>query len=236
MENIQNYKITVIGDSITKGVIIKDGKIIKLETNAIEEIEKYYHINITNKSIFGQTIKRIYEKGVIDDYLASINPNENNLLVISMGGNDSDYDWPSVEKDPTSSHTSKTKIKEFILLLDEITQKLLSNNIKVVFTTLFPIDSNRYFNNIITKTNDARKILMFLNNDITNLNRHQEGFNKAIIDNANKYGCLVLDIRTNFLLDIDFLDYLSIDGIHPNELGQKKIAKAIISEINNTNK
>lgn len=231
MENIKNYKITVIGDSVSKGLILNNGKIEKLETNAINIINNYYSINIENNSIFGQSLKRVCEKKIIDNYINKINNNENNLLIISLGGNDSDYDWLDCAKTPNEPHTSKTPIDEFNQYLDEITKKLLDNNIKVVFTTLFPINSDRYFKNVISKTADSSKVLEFLHQDVSNIYRHQELFNDIICFNANKYNCKVIDIRSFFLYSVNYLDYVANDGIHPNLKGQKFIAQTIINQL-----
>lgn len=231
MDNIKDYKITVIGDSVSKGIIIKDGKVQKLETNAIKIIENYYNITIENNSLFGQSLKRVYQKQIIDNYIKKVNKNDNNLLIISLGGNDSDYDWPNVAETPNDFHTSKTPIEEFQDYLDKITLQLIDNNIKVMFTTLFPINSDRYFRNIISKTADKEKVLEFLHQDVSNIYRHQELFNDIICYNANKYNCKVIDIRSFFLLSVNYLDYVANDGIHPNEKGQRFIAQTIINQI-----
>lgn len=231
MGNIKNYKVTIFGDSIPKGVSINEGKITKVEKNAVNLIEEHYNITIDNKSFFGQTLKRVYDKNMIDTYLNSINNVMKNVLVISLGGNDSDYDWPEVAKNPLTYHTSKTPIDQFKNILREIIIKVKKNDVKVIMTNLFPIDSQRYFDNIIAKNNDRDAILKFLNNDISNISRHQECFNDIITDLGRELNVKVLDIRTNFLLNTHFLEALSVDGIHPNALGQIEIANELIKQI-----
>lgn len=231
MGNIRNYNVTIFGDSIPKGVSINEGKVIKVEKNAVNLLEEHYDININNKSFFGQTLKRVYDKNMIDSYLSSINNSMKNVLVISLGGNDSDYDWPNVAKDPFGNHTSKTPIEEFKRILREIIVKVKKNDVKVILTNLFPVDSYRYFENIIARNNDREAILKFLNNDISNISRHQECFNDTITDLGKELNVRVLDVRTNFLLNTRFLETLSFDGIHPNALGQIEIANELIKQI-----
>ena len=235
MGNIKNKNITIFGDSISKGVSINDGKIVKVDKNAVNLLEDHYNITINNKSVFGQTLKRVYDKKLIDEYLNNLDENEQNVLVISLGGNDSDYNWDEVAAHPNDEHHSKTPLNEFTKILEEIILKVKQKNIRLILTNLFPIDSKRYFDNIISKKNDCKSILQFLNDDITNLSRHQEVYNDAIMNLGNKYNICVLDIRSAFLLNTHFLLNLSLDGIHPNADGQIEIAKILIEQIDNLN-
>lgn len=226
--NLKDYKITIIGDSIPKGLMIDENlRINRLATNAVSEIEKHYGINIDNKSTFGQTLKRIYERKIVDDYLENINPNDNNVLVWSIGGNDADYNWDEVGQNPTLPHSSKTDYTAFKNYLKTLTKKLLDKNIKVLFVNFFPMHNERYFKNIISRKANGENVLKFLNNDLSNLSRHQELFNNAIIENAVTYDCEIIDIRSHFLNDIHYLDYCANDGIHPNTEGQKYISEII---------
>lgn len=231
MVNIKNYKITIFGDSVPKGVFIDSGKIIKIDKNAINYIDEHFDIQIDNKSVFGQTLKRVYDKGLIDNYLNTINPNDKNTLIISLGGNDCDFDWKSVAENPDIYHTSRTNIEEFTFCLEDIIKKVSKHNVHLIFTNLFPIDSKRYFDNIITKSYNRENILKFLNNDISNLSRHQECYNDIILKIASKYEIEVMDIRSQFLLNTHFLENISLDGIHPNAEGQKEIGLILIKQI-----
>lgn len=225
---ITDYKITIIGDSIPKGLELDQNlKVKKLNITAVSELEKKYGITICNNSIFGQTIKRVFKKMIIEDYLSSINKDDHNLLVISLGGNDADYNWVDVGINPNQSHSSKTSFHEFKNYLESITTMLKEKGVEVVFLTLFPMNSEYYFKNVIKKITNGDNVLKFLNYDITNLNRHQELFNNAILINAIKHNCKIIDIRSFFLNEVNYLDYCANDGIHPNEEGQKYIARII---------
>ena len=228
--SLKDYKITIIGDSIPKGLTIDDNlRINRLQVTAVKEIEQHYNITINNMSVFGQTLQRICNRNMIEEYLDTINPEEKNVLVLSIGGNDADYDWVQVGLTPSLHHSSKTDYRDFKRYLSDTTKKLLAKNVKVIFVTLFPIHNERYFYNIINKKANGKNVLKFLNNDLSNLSRHQELFNNAIIANALKYNCEIIDIRSIFLDAIDYLDYCSNDGIHPTNAGQKCIADIVIN-------
>ena len=78
---------------------------------------------------------------------------------------------------------------------------------------------------------DGARILEFFRGDITNIARHQEAYNAAILKAALGSGCAFIDFRTELLLKPDFLSCLADDGIHPNERGHREIALAIGRDI-----
>ncbi len=231
MKTQNNTTITVFGDSISKGLFLNGTKIDKLSTSAVDILQNNFMLEIENKSAFGQTLKRVYEKGMIDQYLEKINYDNNNMVVFALGGNDSDYNWDEVQKEPDAFHTSKTGLAEFSCILEESINKLKMNNVKVVIASVFPIDSKRYFENVLSVKYDGQKILQFLHNDLTNIARHQEIFNVACLKSAIKNNCSFLDYRSVFLNLANMLDYMCDDGIHPNEKGQTVIAEFIMQKI-----
>lgn len=222
-----NTTYTVLGDSIPKGIICKNNKIALAKNNAISLVEDYYKIKVINKSSYGQTLKRLCEKKIIDNLISSLDKKSNNYVIFSIGGNDADYDWTLVEKS-SGKINPNTPFLEFKKLFEECILKLQSHGVKVVLTTILPISSNRYFDYVISKKADKKKILKFLKKDLTNINRQHERYNMAIIELALKTGCQLLDIRSEFLLNKNYLSLLCVDGIHPNEKGYVKLAKSIV--------
>lgn len=221
---INTKNMFVIGDSITKGVYLDNLKISKIEKPFINNLVENYGFKIENKSVFGQTLKRFYEKD-LDNFLEGINFSKQNICLISLGGNDCDYCWNEVENNPQDFHGPKTDKGEFLNLLMLTLEKLKAKNVIPILCSLCPIDSNRYFNNVLSKKYDGQKILNFLNGDIENLYRHQEVFNNAIQKIAFQTGTLFFDYRTEFLSRIDFLSLMCEDGIHPNQNGHNFITK-----------
>ena len=82
---MEKMNITILGDSLGKGMKIENGKPQKLKTNAVEILEKHYNIEINNNSCFGQTLKRIVEKDMINDYLSNIDTTKRNVVVFAVG-------------------------------------------------------------------------------------------------------------------------------------------------------
>ena len=222
--NLNTKNMFVIGDSITKGVYLDELKISKIEKPFIKNIEEHFGFDVENNSVFGQSLKRFYEKN-LDNFLDKIDDSKQNICIISLGGNDCDYCWNEVENNPQGFHGPKTEKNEFLNLLMCFLEKLKTKNIIPILCSLCPIDSKRYFYNVISKKYDEQKILTFLNGDVENIYRHQEVFNNAIQKIAFQTGTLFFDYRSEFLSRTDFLSLLSEDGIHPNQKGHNYIAK-----------
>lgn len=220
-------KITLFGDSIPKGYTTKRGKIEKVREDAVTRLESHYGVKVENRSAYGLTLDKLYERGTVDKFIAE-GSGELRTAVFCIGGNDSDYDWRAVAADPDGEHHSKTPLDKFKRELDELIVKLQSADITVLLTNLPPVDSKRYFDKVISKIADGEQVLRFFKGDLTNINRHQEGYNLAIMEAAVKNGCRLIDIRSPFLLQIDYLSNYSDDGIHPNEAGHRIIAESVM--------
>lgn len=227
MKEIRDVNIIVIGDSISKGLFLDHGEIKKVSSSFVDIFEKEYGVFVKNKSCFGQTLKRAVQKNVIANALSLFEKDKKNIVVISLGGNDADYDWSEVEKAPNISHLPKTPFEEFKQLLFETIKGFQDAGAKVFVNSIFPIDSKRYFENVISRKYDAQKVLEFLHNDITNLSRHQEVFASAVSSVAQNTGATFIDYRSKILVQNNFLNYVCDDGIHPNELGHKFIFEVI---------
>ena len=97
---LANKRITVFGDSIGKGITTDGGKIEILPTYAIKLFEDEYQVKIENNSIYGNSLKRFFERGKMDKYLSSLDKTVKNVVVLELGGNDSDFDWQNVDASP----------------------------------------------------------------------------------------------------------------------------------------
>ena len=158
MYNIKDYKITVLGDSIAKGIVLQDDKILKIKDNAVQLISDEFGVNIDNQSQFGQTLKKLCQKKFIDRYINTLDHNVKNCMVLSIGGNDSDFDWARIGKEPTidTSLAQNTPIDEFSQLLSNTIEKLQKSNVRVILTTLPPIDANKFFEYVIREKQSER--------------------------------------------------------------------------------
>lgn len=229
----KNAVVAIFGDSIPEGVVTENGAIEKLEDCAPNILSKKYGFTLNNMSIYGQTLTRMANKHIIENYLSNIDKTKNNVAVISIGGNDSDFNWQAVATSPEIEHQPKTPIDDFEKMLTYYVNLLKSNNIMVFLTTITPVDSKKYFENVICKIADGNNVLKYFKGDISVIQRHQESYNAVISKVASKNSVYLIDIRTPFLLDRNFLDKMCADGIHPNAEGHKFMAQQIEKQLNN---
>lgn len=225
---MKKTKVTVVGDSITKGIIFEDNKFSTTEP-AINIIGKTLSLEIENVSSYGQTIKRVCQKGIIEKIIQNKDKSKINYAVLCIGGNDSDYDWKEVDKNPLAQHSSKTNINDFVNLYIQTINKLKKHGFKVIICSICPIKAEWYFENVISKIANPENIKTFLHDDLSNLTRHQELFNNEIIKIAAKQNIPFLDIRRVFLQDNACFEKFCKDGCHLTKDGQKFIANKVIT-------
>lgn len=226
---MERPNVAVFGDSILKGIVLVNNKYVKSETNIISLLDATQELNIKNYSVFGQTLKRVFDKKILELYLQQ-SQCLNEFIVIELGGNDSDFDWNIVTETPTISHNEKTPIDEFYQLLSSATKMIKSHGKIPVLCTLPPVYSKNYFKTLSEKY-DGEKILKFFDGDISNIYRHQEAYNNEIVRCASENGCLLLDLRSELLMKIDYHKFMCEDGIHPNDDGYKLIYESIIKQL-----
>jgi len=225
-------KTVVFGDSIAKGIVTDDGSIKTIDKNTIAIVAEYFKKEIKSISQYGQTVKRLMEKKAITRFVESLDANEEQYAVIALGGNDADYDWIEVGKTPSIIHPQKTPIAEFTQLYSEMIRTLQSHGVHVIVLTIFPIEPKRFFKNVISQMTDSQAVMEFMNGDIDNISRRQEGYNIAVIKCAYENHCKIIDIRSKILFERDYHQYICNDGIHPNAAGYQLLANIIIDEIN----
>lgn len=227
----KNLKITVFGDSIAKGIVFRDNRYQVAQDNVIALLERHYNVSIENTAQFGQTLRRINDRQLVQRYLRRIDETENNLAVFCIGGNDCSFDWNSVQHTPSEAHTSATTPAEFFELLKENVSLLQSRGVHVMILNLPPLDSEEYFRKYIAEKYDPERVMSFLKEDVANIYRHQEFFSLMLTKFALTNGCSLADIRSRFLWKNDMRELLCEDGIHLNERGQRVMAEAIVDEV-----
>ena len=225
--NIKN--VTVFGDSISKGLYLEKGRICRIERGAVSILSQRYGIATDNFSSYGQTLKKCWEKGHFERFLRETP--RGSVLAIALGGNDCDYRWEEVAKAPLEEQRPNTPLPEFEDILRKIVALLRANDRVPVFLSLPPIDSQRYFRNVICARADGERVMEFFRGDATNIARHQEAYNLAVMKTALENRCMFIDFRTEMLLMPDFLACLSDDGIHPNARGHEEIARIIARQL-----
>jgi len=215
-------KIDVWGDSILKGVILDEaaGRYRLLKNGAVNAFAQLFHLDIKNHSHFGCTAPKALAN--LDRTLRS--GYDSDIVLLEFGGNDCDFNWAEVSKDPSGDHKPHTSYEDFVDAMQNMIRTLLEKGIKPVLMSLPPIDSEMFFTWITRPDNvDPDNVLAFIG-EKDFIYRHQERYSRAITRLAYENKLPLIDVRDVFLRERFMTGCLCADGIHPNEKGQKMIS------------
>lgn len=217
-------KIMLCGDSISKGIFYDSiaNKYRKCEATFAGMLDKIFNTKILNISKFGNTVARAEKR-----FYKSFNENKPDMVIIGLGGNDCDFNWDEVSKNPLGKHIPKTDLSQFKDSLETMTSIVSKEGKRPILMNLTPLDPDAYFN-WITHNDKKRKesILSFLGS-ISEIYSWQEQYSSAVEDVAKKQNIEMIDVRKEFLKEFDFRDCLCEDGIHPNNSGQILISNVL---------
>ena len=219
--------ICILGDSIAKGVVFdaQRNRYTIANNNLGKQLAEMYDCSVTNLSKFGNTVT---------DGLARFEKQKDSLaecktVLMNFGGNDSDFLWQEISAAPDELHKPKTPIDIF----EQTYLKLIGNVRRYGFTPVLlnlpPVDHTRYFAWISRELN-ADNILKWLGGSSEFIYRWHEQYNVAVHKIAQTANVKLIDIRSAFLERRDYCNYLSDDGIHPNETGHALIAGTVVQQ------
>lgn len=212
-------KIALFGDSILKGVIYGDDKRYHISHDIDwAGLEQGLDIELENFSKMGNCI----ENGRINLELFVKNCKGVHAIVLEYGGNDSDYFWEQVSKNPSKENLPKTELAEFRKELISMISTLKKKRIRPILMTLPPIIAERYFNFIVSLGNNSESIIEFLG-DVQIIYRRHELYSNEIMKVAREQNVDLVDVRSKFLQSNNLENLICEDGIHPNTEGQKLI-------------
>lgn len=217
------HSVCIFGDSVAKGVVFDQvkNKYRLLKESFANIVGRQQNISILNFARFGCTISMGSE--ILKRHEGELNRFDYTLL--EFGGNDCDYNWAEISKDPAGHHDCNTPISLFREKYMELIDRVLQNGGRPVLLNLPPIDSKRYFH-WISRGLNGKNILTYLG-EIETIYHWQEMYSKAVEELAAEVKVPLIDIRSDFLRRKNFSYYLCSDGIHPNERGHLLISKAI---------
>lgn len=226
---MEKTKITALGDSITKGVLLtKENKYALTEQNYLNIVSKELNLQITNYGRFGSTIHT-------GDVMVNRHPHEiadSKYTFIGYGGNDCDFDWMKIADCPSEDYTPKTTLEEFKKAFVKLVQRIRELGSKPIIISLPPILSTPYFSffSRCMSENQRKNVIDWLGGSTKIISRWHESYNRALFMVANESQTPIIDITTPFdTYRGDLSTLFCTDGIHPNDKGHKLIASTIIN-------
>lgn len=222
-------KITALGDSLAKGVILTDKEKYSLvDPSFLDIVSIKLGIQVENYSRFGCTVS--FGEKMVERHKERISSSDYTL--IEYGGNDCDFDWMKIAESPLEAHAPNTEIsifKESIVKLIDSVRKLGS---KPILLSLPPIISDRYFSFFSRMMSQEHKdnVIKWLGGDVGIIARWHECYNRELFKVASMTRTEIIDITSPFdTYRGDLKALYCTDGIHPNAEGHKLIAGEIVS-------
>ncbi|MEA5003108.1 MAG: SGNH/GDSL hydrolase family protein [Christensenella sp.] len=220
--------ILVMGDSVAKGVVFHPEKqrYIFSKNGFIRRLGEKLKASVHDFSKFGTTAS--YGETLLKEKLSDLNPD---LVLIEYGGNDCDYKWDEVALDPTALHLPHTPVREYGQKLRQMIESLLTLGKIPVLMNLPPLNAASYFR-WFTKNDPQRahNILKWLR-DVSKIYWWQEKYSYAAEQIADSLGIHIINVRSAFLRQNDYREFICEDGIHPNEKGQALIEQEFLTYI-----
>ena len=215
----------IFGDSILKGAICDDAMRLHLRKNHSYPYLSAAGFQVYNKSKIGSTMLK--GKTAVNNCFDRFE--RTTTVLMGFGGNDSSFDWKTMFFDADTEKTPNVAPDQFVSVYTDTIKKIQSTGATVIISNLPPIDAERYFEWISTQ-GPSMAIMEWLG-DIGMLYRWHEMYNRLVEQIARRNGCLLLDIRTPFLVSHNFKELIGRDGMHPTEEGYDLIDEVIAKNL-----
>lgn len=138
--------------------------------------------------------------------------------------------WQEISAAPDELHKSKTPIDVFEQTYLKLIESVKDRGITPILLNLPPVDHTKYFVWISRELN-ADNILKWLGGTSEFIYRWHEQYSIAVQKIAQSASVKLIDIRSAFLERRDYFNYLSDDGIHPNEQGHSMLSQIVLQQI-----
>ena len=216
-------KLTILGDSIMKGVMYNS------------ERDRYMLYNdgwfIESAMDSGLEIKKRCRMGATVEYGLDSLPGieRGSSVLVEFGGNDSNFNWSVVADAPKEEHDPTVPPNAFHTMYRKLIEGIKSIGAEPIALNLIPIDAESFFKWISRKA-DGRRVLEWLG-DENMLYRWHEYYSRTVERVAQETGCRLIDLRGKLLLDRSYCRMICGDGLHPNEKGHELIRKLLLPEL-----
>lgn len=222
-------KLIAFGDSVMKGVVYDGNTHHVLNQNFISLWSDAHNTALANHAKMGNTIsdvKLMFSKR--KEYLR-----KGDTVLLECGGNDCDFDWDEIAKNPEIQHLPHTEMSVFVREYKSLLAELQKMGTKIVLFSLPPLDSQYYFDYLSRKMTSVMRnnVLEWLNGDVNFISKWHEQYNIAVFKIAKEMNVPIIDITSCFLSTSSARSYICKDGIHPNEKGHLLIFNAILSQL-----
>lgn len=227
---IKLNNVCAFGDSVMKGIVAdrdnSTGRGLKYrisEMGFAERCRRSLNIEVDNFARFGGIVSQGTK--LVERYKEKIRNSD--FVLFEFGGNDCDYDWSAIAKDPREVHKPKTPMQQFVKIYSSMIDTVKSLGSTPVLMSLPVLDPERFFK-YVTQGLDKSNVLKWLGGTVLSIDRWHGMYNMAVFRLGAMKKVPVIDITSVFLEKKNYSEYICEDGIHPNERGHGLIEGAIM--------
>ncbi|MDL2238276.1 SGNH/GDSL hydrolase family protein [Christensenellaceae bacterium OttesenSCG-928-K19] len=220
--------ILVLGDSVSKGVVLNPEKkrYVFYKEGFIKQLTQKIKPSVFDFSKFGSTTN--YGMDLLQQKMTELDPD---LVLIEYGSNDCDYNWEEVAQDPYATHLPNLSLRQYIENVTQMVNAIRGKGRIPILTNLHPLDGQRYFNWFTKNEPERQKSTLLWLQQVNRIYWWQEMYSYALERTAAALGVFVVNIRNAFLKQKDYKQYLCEDGIHPNEMGHSLMQQTFMDTI-----
>ncbi len=217
-------RLLLIGDSVAKGVTYEESSgRYSLCSRQFASL-RARGVTVQNQAKMGAGVA--HAESILSN--PRFVPDETTLVLLSLGGNDSDFAWSEISAAPEKDHQPMVTLSAFAERLRACIRKAQNLGAAVAVTSFVPLDAERYLEQISLGLDRSRILKWLGSRDI--LYRWHEAYSREAERVARETGSALIDLRSNFLLRHDFKNLLCRDGIHPTPSGHALIEAQLDKE------
>jgi len=219
---VRHLIVKLFGDSII-GRVIQDpstGRYRRMEP--LEDIQDHdRQLSFINRGKFGSTIskgRKLIERQLEGDPDCQV-------ILVGFGGNDCNFNWPEIGKNPSLDHEPSTPLDLFYRNYLHVIRRIKEAGIRLILTNLPPINAEKFYDTWIAPDPAKDQILDWLG-DKQAIYRWHEMYSLKVEAVARETDTPLLDLRSPFLESRTFQSLIGPDGMHPTEEGHGLILEA----------
>jgi len=220
-------KIVCFGDSLTRGISYVRGRLRIIKENYPNSLAKLTEslpfVEVLNKGVFNDNSDLLVSR--IEKDVMSENPD---IVLIEVGGNDCNFHWDEVAKNPEGDHEPIVPIERYLENVTQLVKQVQDKHITPFLLTLPPLDPARYYRSIADKF--GHSIGHFVSH-VGGIEHWHGMYNRQLKSLAEELKVPLIDVRSHIKSSGDLGPLISDDGIHLTSEGYQQMSLAIFGDL-----
>ncbi|WP_010304409.1 SGNH/GDSL hydrolase family protein [Kurthia senegalensis] len=213
-------KILCFGDSITRGVTLQGNRLRIVKQTYPKHLQAARpNDEIVNKGVFNDNSSSLLQR--FDKDVVAEHPD---VTLLEIGGNDCVFNWQEVANAPDDVHQPTVRMQDFKQNIRTLYDRLTNIGSKLVLVTPPPLDPVKYYEYLENLFDQSISKWIC---KVGGIDFWHKQYNDAIVQLSEELHLLLIDVRKAFIETDHFQDFMSNDGIHPNEEGYVLMAQTI---------